>query len=124
MEKNNNKKSLFKENKNIFYKIKNIFLIIFMKVKLKDGNIRKNPISMEIKENNSKSDFYDTLKATINEKKDVLFLQKQYKKGNLKANEMTKEEYENIEELYKKQIEELENQINNKKLKLANNKET
>ena len=124
MEKNNNKKSLFKENKNIFYKIKNIFLIIFMKVKLKDGNIRKNPISMEIKENNSKSDFYDTLKATINEKKDVLFLQKEYEKGNLKANEMTKEEYEKIKELYKNQIEELENQINNKKLKLANNKET
>ena len=122
MENKNDNKSLVKEKQNIFLKIKNIILSLFRSRK---KNIRENDrlenINEKIKELNNKKEFYDTLKTTINDEKDAFILQRKYENGDLKVNEMSKEQYAKIQDLYYKQIEDLTNQIKYKKAKLSDN---
>lgn len=51
----------------------------------------------------------------------IFNFQRQYESGELTVEDMSKEEYSKIEELYNRQIENLSNQIKIKKAKLSTN---
>ena len=104
------KRSLLQVNKNsIFYKIKSFFRKLFHKDKEIQNNI---PIEIILNENivknqNSKFAFIETLKTIENEDTLLLKLQKQYRSGEIKEEDLTEEQKEALCTLYDKQIADL-----------------
>lgn len=119
MKENYDTKSLVKANDNIFFRIRNWFLKLFGYNKQNiENNINLNYHKKEI---DNKPDFLETIKISEANDTNIFNLQRRYENGNLKINDMSKEEYSKIENLYNKQIEDLEKQIKYKKAKLATN---
>lgn len=122
MKENNNNKSLVRLNDNIFSRLRNWFISFFnFKTNNNDENHETLYKSIEKSEPNAKTDFLNSLKPTENDDTKIFDLQRKYENGNLTVSDMTKEEYSKIEELYNKQIENLQNQIRIKKEKLSTN---
>lgn len=119
MKENCDNKSLVKVNDNIFFKIRNWLLKLFG---YKKQNLENNiPLSSLHKEVNNKPNFLESIKISGDSDINVLDLQRKYENGSLNVNDMSKEEYSKIEDLYIKQIENLEKQIKYNKSKLATN---
>lgn len=120
MRENFDNKSLVKVEDNIFLKIKNWFTGLF-KVRIKNvQNIVDSANSnIDTNKTNNKEDFLNSLKTVDNDDTNIFNLQMKYENGQLKVSEMSENEYSKIEYLYNKQIENLTNQIKQKKAKLS-----
>lgn len=107
MNKNNTEKSLIKVNKNsIFFNIKNLFNKIFNQKKYKDNIIEKNDYNL--KKNIEKEQFREYIKNIENEETELIKLQKKYRNGEIKENQLTKIQIKSLCDLYDKQIEKLQ----------------
>lgn len=123
MKNDNNENSLIKVNENsIFYKIKNFFRNLFGK---KENNI--TPIENQVLKtqeitNNKRDSFRETVTNIENDETRLLKLQKQFDNGEITEEELTQKQIENLENLYNKQIEELQKSNELRKEKIKNSK--
>lgn len=120
MEKNTQEKSLVQVNENsIFYKIKRFFKNLFDKnVDTTDNYvaIEDNNNSVEIE--NKKNSFMESISNIEDEETKLLKLQKQYRSGEIKEEELTEEQINSLCNLYDKQIANLKKSNNMRKKKL------
>lgn len=117
----NKQKSLIKINENsIFYKIKQFLMSLFNR----NNNDTNNSISFQKIENfteskNNKKIFVESIKNIENEETKLLKLQKQYRSGEIKEEELTEEQVNSLCALYDRQIENLKKSNEIRKQKLA-----
>ena len=107
MKKNTNEKSLVKVNENgIFYKIKQFFKNLFHK---------KEVVNTYIATENK---FIDEIKKVDDEETLLLKLQRKYRSGEIKEEEMTEKQIKSLCDLYDKQIAKLKksNKIRKQKI--------
>ena len=120
MKENTQEKSLVQVNENsIFYKIKKFFKNLFNKNSEITNNytiIEEQKVILENK--NKKKSFMESIKNIENEEIKLLKLQKQYRSGEIKEEELTEEQVNSLCALYDKQIENLRksNEIRKQKL--------
>lgn len=118
MKENTNEKSLVKINENsIFYKIKQFFKKIFYK-KETINNITVETNKVILPNDNKKNKFMEEIKNIEDEETLLLKLQKKFRSGEIKEEELTEEQVESLCELYDKQIANLRksNEIRKQKL--------
>ena len=119
MKENTQDKSLVQINENsIFYKIKNFFRSLFGE---KNSNVESTKFIYKTNINNqkiNKSSFIEEIKNVENEETKLLKLQKQYRCGKIKEEELTEEQVKSLCALYDKQINNLKksNEIRKQKL--------
>lgn len=120
MRENTDNKSLVKVEYNIFSKLRNWFIGLF-KIRTKSIQNAVDIDNSDIVTNkiNTKDNFLNSLKILDNDDIDIFNLQRKYENGQIKVSEMSDNEYSKIEDLYNKQIENLTNQIKQKKAKLS-----
>ena len=119
MKENTQEKSLVKVNENgIFYKIKNFFSSLFHKKEVVNNDTNFEIIEDTIDKAEQKSYFMESIKKTEDEETKLLKLQKQYRSGELKEEELTEAQVNSLCALYDKQIENLRksNQVRKQKL--------
>ena len=120
MKENTQEKSLVQVNENsIFYKIKKFFKNLFNKNSEITNNyaiIEEQKVNLE--NENKKKSFMESIKNIENEEIKLLKLQKQYRSGEIKEEELTEEQVNSLCALYDKQIENLRksNEIRKQKL--------
>lgn len=104
-------KLLIKVNENsLFYKIKNFFRKLFCKNKtIENANVIRN--NEETEKQTRKDSFIEQIKTIENDETRLLKLQKQYRSGEIKEEDLTEEQVKCLCALYDKQIENLKNQI-------------
>ena len=111
MEKHLDEKSLLVVNKkSIFYKIKTFFIKLFggnsvYQNESQVENIKDNAVQSNMKQ---KDDFIETLRNIENDETKLLKLQKQFDNGEIDRNQLSEEQIAKLTELYKKQINDLE----------------
>ncbi len=105
------KSLILKEKISIFEKIRIAFKKLFMKEKFEEAYV-----SYE-KENNT----YD-MRDELKKQRMTIELQQKYENGKILESEMSEEEKDRLIDLYKKQIEDLENKIIERKIALDNYK--
>ena len=119
MKENTQEKSLVRVNENsIFYKIKSFFRNLFHKnTKIEENIVNEENINNNIIEE-KKSEFLKSIKNIENEETILLKLQKQYRSGEIKVEELTEEQVNSLCALYDKQIANLRksNKIRKQKL--------
>lgn len=120
MKENTQEKSLVQVHKNgIFYKIKSFFKNLFNRNANTTNNyaIVKETESLATSEN-TKNAFMESIKNIKNEETKLLKLQKQYRSGEIKEEELTQEQVSSLCALYDKQIANLRksNEIRKQKL--------
>jgi len=120
MKENTQDKSLVQVNENsIFYKIKKFFRNLFYRPKI-DINESINDIETATINNqeSNKNAFMKEIRNIEDEETLILKLQKQYRSGEIKEEELTEEQVKSLCELYDKQIENLRksNEIRKQKL--------
>ena len=120
MRDNTQEKSLIAVNENsIFYRIKNFFRNLFDKHKaIENSTVIENSINASLKKENNKNSFVESIKNIENEETKLLKLQKQYRNGEIKEEQLTQEQINSLSALYDKQIANLRklNQIRKQKL--------
>lgn len=118
MSEKTREKSLIKVNENnLFYKIKNFFRKLFCKNKtIENVNIIKN--KEEIEKQTRKDSFMEQIKNIENDETRLLKIQKQYRSGEIKEEDLTEEQVNSLCALYDKQIANLRksNKIRKQKL--------
>ena len=118
MKENTQEKSLVQVNENIFYKIKRFFKNLFNK----NNDIIDNYTVVEnestIENENKKNSFMESIKNIEDEETLILKLQKKYRSGEIKEEDLTEEQVNSLCALYDKQIENLRksNEIRKQKL--------
>ena len=112
MKENTQEKSLVQVNENIFYKIKRFFKNLFNK----NNDIIDNYTVVE--NENKKNSFMESIKNIEDEETLILKLQKKYRSGEIKEEDLTEEQVNSLCALYDKQIENLRksNEIRKQKL--------
>jgi len=120
MKENTQDKSLVQVNENsIFYKIKKFFRNLFYRPKI-DINESINDIETATINNqeSNKNAFMKEIRNIEDEETLILKLQKQYRSGEIKEEELTEEQVKSLCDLYDKQIENLRksNEIRKQKL--------
>ena len=123
---NNNKqeKALIEINESsIFYKIKNFFRKLFKKQKV-DNAVSETFSNNKIENVTQKQKFLETIKNIENEETKLLKLQKQYRKGEIKEEDLTETQYKSLCDLYDRQISNLKksNEIRKQKILQYRNK--
>lgn len=104
MKKNEMEKSLIKVNeKSIFFKIKKFLNNFFKKENHVIDFVDNKP-----KEDIKKKQFVENIKNIDNEETKLLKLQKQYRNGEIKEEELTQTQIKLLCDLYDKQIENLQ----------------
>ena len=120
MKENTQEKSLVQVNNNsIFYKIKNFFRNLFHKNQISsEVTIIDDNVENTIKKEKIKNSFMESIKNIEDEETKLLKIQKQYRSGEIKEEELTEEQVKSLCELYDKQIENLRksNEIRKQKL--------
>ena len=116
---NNNKqeKSLIEVSTNsIFYKIKSFFRRLFKKQVVEDTIVEK--IYVNSNNDNRKEKFVEYIRNIEDEETKILKLQKQYRSGEIKEEELSKEQVTLLCALYDKQIANLKksNEIRKQKI--------
>ena len=119
MKENTQEKSLVQVNENgIFYKIKSFFKNLFNR----NNNTTNYAIVKEdksiVESENTKNSFMESIKNIENEETKLLKLQKQYRSGEIKEEELTQEQVNSLCALYDRQIANLKksNEIRKQKL--------
>ena len=104
MSEKTREKSLIKVNDNsLFYKIKNFFRKLFCKNNtIENANVIKN--NEEIEKQTRKDSFMEQIKTIENDETRLLKLQKQYRSGEIREEDLTEEQVNCLCELYDKQI--------------------
>lgn len=118
MKENTQEKSLVQVNKNgILYKIKKFFKNLFNKNTTNNYNIIEETESLVASEN-KKNSFMESIKNIEDEETKLLKLQKKYRSGEIKEEELTEEQVNSLCALYDKQIANLRklNEIRKQKL--------
>ena len=118
MKENTDEKSLVKINENsIFYKIKQFFKKLFYK-KETINNITVETNKVILQNDNKKNKFMEEIKNIEDEDTLLLKLQKKFRSGEIKEEELTEEQVKSLCELYDKQIANLRksNEIRKQKL--------
>ena len=120
MKENTQEKSLVQVNENgIFYKIKKVFKNLFNRNANTTNNyaIVKETESLVASEN-KKNSFMESIKNIEDEETKLLNLQKQYRSGTIKEEELSKEQVNSLCALYDKQMANLRksNEIRKQKL--------
>lgn len=117
MKENTQEKSLVQVNRNgIFNKIKMFFKNLFSKNNVIDNNCYT--IEDEKNNENIKKSFMESIRNIEDEETKLLKLQKKYRNGEIKEEELTEEQVNSLCALYDKQIANLRksNQIRKQKL--------
>ena len=96
--------------KGIFNKIKIFLMKLFRKSK---KDLKGD--SSKIDKNTKKESFVNSIKIEESEEKELLRLQEQYRKGKIKEEDLSKEQIDKLCDLYDKQIENLQKEINIRK---------
>lgn len=120
MKKNTQEKSLVQVNENgIFYKIKKFFKNLFNRNANTTNNyaIVKETESLVANEN-KKNSFMESIKNIEDEETKLLKLQKQYRSGEIKEEELSEEQINSLCKLYDKQIANLKKSNDIRKQKL------
>lgn len=106
MKENTQEKSLVQVNENsIFYKIKKFFKNLFHKdTEFQSNVIVEENISNNIENETKKSVFMESIRNIENEETKLLKLQKQYRSGEIKEEDLTEEQVNSLCNLYDKQI--------------------
>ena len=118
MKENTQEKSLVQVNENIFYKIKRFFKNLFNK----NNDIIDNYTVVEnestIENENKKNSFMESIKNIEDEETLILKLQKKYRSGEIKEEDLTEEQVNSLCALYDRQIANLKksNEIRKQKL--------
>ena len=118
MKENTDEKSLVKINENsIFYKIKQFFKKLFYK-KETINNITVETNKVILQNDNKKNKFMEEIKNIEDEETLLLKLQKKFRSGEIKEEELTEEQVKSLCELSDKQIANLRksNEIRKQKL--------
>ena len=120
MKENTQEKLLMPVNENgIINKLKNFFRNLFKKNKtIQNAIIVEDSINNSIDEEINKNTFMESIKNVENEDTKILKLQKQYRKGDIKEAEMSKEQVSALINLYDKQIANLRKSNELRKQKL------
>ena len=117
MKENTQEKSLIHINENnIFYKIKKFFRNLFHKEEIV---VNTPPFEKKVEVDNKKSAFIESIKIIEDEETKLLKLQKQYRNGEIKEEDLTQEQVNSLCALYDKQIEKLKKSNEIRKQKLA-----
>ena len=119
MKENTQEKSLVEVNENsIFYKIKNFFRKLFHRKEVVNNVTGFEIIEETIEKSEQKNAFMESIKNIENKETKLLKLQKQYRTGEIKEEELTEAQVNSLCALYDKQIEKLKksNQIRKQKL--------
>lgn len=119
MKEDTQEKSLVKVNENsIFYKIKNFFRNLFHRKEIVNNVTDFETIEETIKKTEQKNAFMESIKNIENEETKLLKLQKQYRSGEIKKENLTEEQIKSLNKLYNKQITNLRksNEIRKQKL--------
>lgn len=120
MKENTQEKSLIKVNENsIFYKIKNFFRNLFHKKEIINNVADLNePVEITTEKNEQKNAFMESIRNIEDEETKLLKLQKQYRSGEIKGEELSEEQIKSLGKLYDKQIANLRksNEIRKQKL--------
>ena len=120
MKKNTQEKSLVQVNENgIFYKIKKFFRNLFNRNANATNNyaIVKEPESI-VESEKTKNSFMESIKNIDDEETKLLKLQKQYRSGEIKEEELSEEQVNSLCKLYDKQIANLKKSNDIRKQKL------
>ena len=120
MKENTQEKSLVQVNENgIFYKIKKFFKNLFNRNANTTNNlgIVKETESLVTSEN-KKNSFMESIKNIEDEETKLLKLQKQYRSGEIKEEELSEEQVNSLCKLYDKQIANLKKSNDTRKQKL------
>lgn len=116
MKGNTQDKSLVQVNENnIFYKIKNFFKNLFYK---NNSNLELISSTDSTNINNNRNFFKEEIRNIENEETKLLKLQKQYRSGEIKEEDLTEEQVDSLCVLYDKQIANLRKSNEIKKQKL------
>lgn len=120
MKENTQEKSLISVNENgIINKLKNFFRNLFKKNKpIQKAILVEDSINNSIDGEQNRNIFMESIKNVENEDTKLLKLQKQYRNGDIKEEEMSKEQVSALIDLYDKQIENLRKSNELRKQKL------
>ena len=117
MKENTDEKSLIKVNENsIFYKIKQFFRNLFSR---NESTVTNVPVTENDRpDKDKKNTFMENIKKIEDEETILLKLQKQYRNGEIKEEDLTEEQINSLCKLYDKQISNLRksNEIRKQKL--------
>lgn len=119
MKENTQDKSLVKVNENsIFYKIKKFFRSLFYRTNSNVASINVTETTTINNNESNKNSFREEIRNIENEETKLLKLQKQYRSGEIKEEELTEEQVNSLCALYDKQIANLKksNEIRKQKL--------
>ena len=120
MKENTQEKSLVQVNENgIFYKIKKFFKNLFNRNANTTNNyaIVKETESL-VESENKKNSFMESIKNIEDEETKLLKLQKQYRSGEIKEEELSEEQINSLCKLYDRQIANLKKSNDIRKQKL------
>lgn len=119
MKENTQEKSLVKVNeKNIFYKIKIFFRSLFYKTNNNVESINVTETTTINNQESTKSSFMEEIRTIGNEETKLLKLQKKFRSGEIKEEELSDEQVNSLCALYDKQIANLKNSNEIRKQKL------
>lgn len=109
MKKNLQEKSLITVDENsIFYKIKRFFKNLFNQRKTVENVLKvEETVNAKSKDEDNRNAFMESIRITENEETKLLKLQRKYRAGELKEEELTNEQLNSLCALYDKQIENL-----------------
>ena len=117
MKEDTQEKSLVKVNENsIFYKIKIFFKNLFHKGN--NINIIQETKDITIENERKKDSFMEEIRKVEDEETKLLKLQKQYRSGEIKKENLTEEQIKSLNKLYNKQITNLRKSNDIRKQKL------
>jgi len=119
MKENTQEKSLIKVNENsIFYKIKNFFRNLFHKKEFVNSVINSKAVESDTEKIEQKNNFMESIRNIEDEETKLLKLQKQYRSGEIKGEELSEKQILALGKLFDKQISELSksNKIRKEKL--------
>ena len=119
MKENTQAKSLVQVNENgIFYKIKSFFKNLFNRNNTANNYAIVKEDKSIVESENTKNTFMESIKNIENEETKLLKLQKQYRSGEIKEEELTQEQVNSLCALYDRQIANLKksNEIRKQKL--------
>ena len=120
MKENTQEKSLVQVNENsIFYKIKSFFRSLFYRKQVvNEVNVIENNIEEPTEKENAKNSFMEEIRKIEDEETILLKLQKKYRSGEIKGEELSEEQILSLGKLYDKQIAELRKYNEREKQKL------
>lgn len=119
MKENTRDKSLVQVNeKSIFYKIKKFFRGLFYKVNSNVESINVAETNTINNQESKKDSFMESIKNIEDEETKLLKLQKQYRSGEIKEEELSEEQINSLCKLYDKQIANLKKSNDIRKQKL------